>query len=921
MADGAAFALSAEQDEKKALSSPSTLAGGADVTSENLPDACETTMSKDATENSATTPEADVPPPVKSRKSEGEVAVVPAELTDEVRRLLAEPCPKGWGVLAWNINGLDEEGGMDALMLRTLKVAQEIATHRPAVVMLQEVVLPALELLGAKQVLGSSYEVIAPEDPPLPYYVAILLDKERVRRIGDPVVMDFVGSQMGRQLLAVTVEPSSGGAPPMLLSTAQLETGEQQQFAAERSRQLVRSLRYLRKQLGSDSERPIALSALGGDFGLCDAELQQLLASRRGAELSGAADAFECCGSPAEERWTLQASSAKGARRERLLFLSPLLQQTAEALPVESAWLPDSVCLVGKDRVEGLDRCASKHRGLLTVWAFGPVEASRRPVPLQALPVEDGADGAAPETPAPKRRRGATKSEVGGASDRVQRSRAAASGVKTEVDEAEPLKAEPEAKDGTPEGARAAAATKPRRRMAVKAPPPDVIKKELVSSKRRRVIACAPAPAMEDEDTEGPSWKCQHCSTVYETSELLLMHFGSEHLEAQRAYDLARFQGGEQRSCPSMHKDGCASVFDVAQLAVWFKACEAEAEQRAKQRIQARKLSCQFCLYRAPNFDALMRHCLFQHKGKRIQQRHFTDHLPRLYELTAPGQATAMEEQDGLWKCSICGLLATHRSYQKQHIAKSHERHLVRMRYNKASQGGRTKVFGRFHVVPRDNGPEATGQATISQFLVSGPADRGGLARYFGKGGEQKEEKKEGEAPTPVRGGIAGYFSRSARTEGVADSSPAMETPPKEVVPPPPPVAVAPGSRRIRAKSGVAAAVKAPQPDDAAAPPTAASRRQRRGKAAEGGDHACGVCGCGFVSVRARSVHIAKAHGVKQPSDGAEVKRERAAEAGEAPVDAGEAPADAGEAPAAVDEAQDDDVGGSDGEGMAFGGL
>lgn len=79
-------------------------------------------------------------------------------------------------------------------------------------------------MLSSDKVLGSAYEVVVPQNPPLPYYVAILLDKKRLRRLGEPQTLPFSSSQMGRQLLAVTVELVGADAGPLLLATAHLES-------------------------------------------------------------------------------------------------------------------------------------------------------------------------------------------------------------------------------------------------------------------------------------------------------------------------------------------------------------------------------------------------------------------------------------------------------------------------------------------------------------------------------------------------------------------------------------------------------------------------------------------------------------------------------------------------------------------------
>ena len=147
--------------------------------------------------------------------------MIPKERTAELERLLALPAPAQLRVLTWNIDGLDDVGGGQALAMRTLAVAKEVAQHRPVAVLLQEVVPPALELLASPKVLGSVYEALVPKDPPLPYYVAILVDRKRARH-GEPHTVAFPSTQMGRQLLAVTLQLPN--LPSLVLATAHLES-------------------------------------------------------------------------------------------------------------------------------------------------------------------------------------------------------------------------------------------------------------------------------------------------------------------------------------------------------------------------------------------------------------------------------------------------------------------------------------------------------------------------------------------------------------------------------------------------------------------------------------------------------------------------------------------------------------------------
>ena len=79
-------------------------------------------------------------------------------------------------------------------------------------------------LLSSNKVLGSCYDVLVPKNPPLPYYVAILLDKKRLKCLGEPETVPFGSSQMGRQLLCVTAEAQDAPGKTLMLATAHLES-------------------------------------------------------------------------------------------------------------------------------------------------------------------------------------------------------------------------------------------------------------------------------------------------------------------------------------------------------------------------------------------------------------------------------------------------------------------------------------------------------------------------------------------------------------------------------------------------------------------------------------------------------------------------------------------------------------------------
>lgn len=377
---------------------------------------------------------ADAPLPEPKRvRADPDVVRVPPERTAEIRKFLAEPISDldGVPIISWNIDGLDQIGGPQALMLRSLHAALEIARHRPAVVLLQEAVPPALELLSAPQVLGGTYEFLTPANPPQPYYVAILVDKKRAKKLANREV-NFPTSKMGRQLLAVTLEFPGHPGPPLLVSTAHLESTKDQ--APERKKQLTRCMKFLHEAIKMSGP---AAALLAGDLNLRDEEVRAVQKELQ-ADAAGIADAWSFCGSPENARWTwdtvandnVAASYTCKTRFDRIFFLSPGISDNAAVVPVakgnkakakakahdqasltppastKEGWRPTKFQLVGQERVPGLGRFPSDHWGLLTSWshakanqrvaiATGTAEASSQKTPAEArgpVPSDDADD-------------------------------------------------------------------------------------------------------------------------------------------------------------------------------------------------------------------------------------------------------------------------------------------------------------------------------------------------------------------------------------------------------------------------------------------------------------------------------------------------------------------------------------------------
>ena len=333
--------------------------------------------------------------------------VIPQEKTSEIAALLAQQMATPPRVLSWNIDGLDEVGGGQGLAMRVLSIARDIARYRPMAVLLQEVIPPALELLSSNKVLGSCYDVLVPKNPPLPYYVAILLDKKRLKRLGEAETVPFTSSQMGRQLLCVTAEAQDAPGKTLMLATAHLESTKD--HATERKRQLLQSLRHLRRVVAGGK---VTAALLGGDLNIRDDEVKAVLKDL-GSEAEGFADVWSFCGAPETERWTwdttqnsnVGANFACKTRFDRMIFMTPgvsdapgvgLAAAKAKAKAKAKAvahprdgdgWRPTSIRLLGKEKVAGLGRFPSDHWGLLTEWTVTTVTSPTASIPRAVLPI------------------------------------------------------------------------------------------------------------------------------------------------------------------------------------------------------------------------------------------------------------------------------------------------------------------------------------------------------------------------------------------------------------------------------------------------------------------------------------------------------------------------------------------------------
>jgi len=276
-------------------------------------------------------------------------------------------------ILSWNIDGLDVQGHEDFLS-RLAGVVKQILDTQPAVVYLQEVVDPMLDLL--RLALERRYEIITPDPKLSQYYVAVLVSRTRVQCLKETRTVSFRNSKMGRQVLIAQAE-LHGGKTGMFL-TSHLESSKE--GAQERKSQLRMCLQIVNAATAD-------LIAFAGDLNLRDREAKQVLQKFEGIE-----DAWEYLGSDQSQRYTWDTSvntncgiNGPRARFDRLYF-------KAEGIA------PVGMKLVGTARLPS-GRFASDHWALATMW------------PILTAPICS--------TPrAPKRRRLFKKTRVGASSDK-----------------------------------------------------------------------------------------------------------------------------------------------------------------------------------------------------------------------------------------------------------------------------------------------------------------------------------------------------------------------------------------------------------------------------------------------------------------------------------------------------------------------
>lgn len=261
-------------------------------------------------------------------------------------------------LLTWNIDGLDERHTVG----RAQAVCCFIKAKLPHAVFLQEVVGPTwTEIVST---LSETYDCYSPDET-VGYFVAILVHRASVRTTGGLERLDFSSSTMGRQLLQL---PVRFAGTDILLMTSHLESTKKAHCSEVRKRQLQMVFDVMKERCAHAS------CLFAGDLNLRDSELSSV-----GGLPPGAVDAWEACGSPADQKYTWDMKEndnldwqfpARPSHRFDRVYLLPERSQGAglRIPPSPSGTEEDQrFALVGKVRLSKCGRrFPSDHWG---IWA------------------------------------------------------------------------------------------------------------------------------------------------------------------------------------------------------------------------------------------------------------------------------------------------------------------------------------------------------------------------------------------------------------------------------------------------------------------------------------------------------------------------------------------------------------------------
>ncbi|KAK3576016.1 hypothetical protein CHS0354_014857 [Potamilus streckersoni] len=244
-------------------------------------------------------------------------------------------------ILSWNIDGLE----IDDIEVRVHGVCDTIKKEKPHVVLLQEVVMKAQEILEVK---CPSYDLVPAGDKG--YYTAILLRWD-VTTLEDVKVMPFYTSRMRRNLLYVKCTVK--GIKFDLL-TSHLESTKN--YAEERKKQLRFAFDHVKL---ADIDRTVIF---GGDLNLRDYELSEI-----GGLPEDVDDIWEVTGARPETKftWDVQCNDNlewSSRYKPRCRFDRMYIRHSKPKATVK----PVHFELVGQERLRSCQKFPSDHWGLLS---------------------------------------------------------------------------------------------------------------------------------------------------------------------------------------------------------------------------------------------------------------------------------------------------------------------------------------------------------------------------------------------------------------------------------------------------------------------------------------------------------------------------------------------------------------------------
>ena len=248
-------------------------------------------------------------------------------------------------VMSWNIDGLDNNSNEEDMLGRTLWVTKEINESRPHVVFLQELIEFNFQIIS--QYLSGAFYIFKQQECNQPYFVAILVHKATMSIHHPGVTIPFPSSKMGRGGVIVAASLKSSNVKIGFV-TAHLES--LRESSSERIRQFGICTDAADSAISSGA---VDVCVFGGDLNIRDNEVPTAFRSR---------DCWTLAGKPKNHEFTWDLTLNDNARmpngaKPKCRF--DRIYVIGSKLSVEE------FKLVGTERVQGLDRFASDHFGIL----------------------------------------------------------------------------------------------------------------------------------------------------------------------------------------------------------------------------------------------------------------------------------------------------------------------------------------------------------------------------------------------------------------------------------------------------------------------------------------------------------------------------------------------------------------------------